>query len=98
MAAMKWWGWGHEGLEFTHEDKPALAPFIGEAIGVDVRRKVAAPLRFDQLEVPDAPLPDGLRAALEEAVSSKYISTDALDRVVHARGKSLRDLIWQRSG
>jgi alkyldihydroxyacetonephosphate synthase len=98
MAAMKWWGWGHEGVEFTHDDKPALAPFIGEKIGVDVRRKVAAPLRFDQLEIPNPALPDGLCAALEEAVSSKYISTDALDRVVHARGKSLRDLIWQRRG
>ena len=28
MAAMKWWGWGQEGVEFSHEDKPALAPFI----------------------------------------------------------------------
>ena len=95
---MKWWGWGQEGVEFTHEDKPALAPFIRKALDVDVRTKVAAPLRFDQLEIPDPALPDGLRAALEEAVSSKYISVDALDRVVHARGKSLRDLIWQRSG
>ncbi len=95
---MKWWGWGQEGVEFTHEDKPALAPFIHEAIGVDVRTKVAAPLRFDQLEIPDPALPDGLRAALEEAVSSKYISVDALDRVVHARGKSIRDLISQRGG
>ncbi len=58
----------------------------------------SAPVRFDQLEIPDPALPVGLRAALEEAVSSRYISTDPLDRVVHARGKSLRDLIWQRSG
>ena len=28
MPAMKWWGWGHDGVEFTHQDKPALAPFI----------------------------------------------------------------------
>ena len=53
MAVMKWWGWGEEGVEFTHEDKPGLAPFILEAIGVDVRRKVVAPLRFDQLQIPD---------------------------------------------
>ena len=67
MAAMKWWGWGQEGVEFTHEDKPALAPFILEAIGVDVRSKGTPPLRFDQLEIPDPALPDDLWEALEQA-------------------------------
>jgi alkyldihydroxyacetonephosphate synthase len=98
MAAMKWWGWGQEGVEFTHADKPALAPFILKAIGVEVRRKVAAPLRFDQLQIPDPELPDDLWEALEQAVSRKFVSLDPLDRVVHARGKSLRDLVWQRAG
>ncbi len=98
MAAMKWWGWGQEGVEFTHEDKPALAPFILEAIDVDVRTKGAPPLRFDQLEIPDPALPDELWEALEQAVSRKFVSLDPLDRVVHARGKSLRDLVWQRTG
>jgi len=98
MAAMKWWGWGQEGVEFTHEDKPALAAFILEKIGVDVRRKVAAPLRFDLLQIPDPVLPDDLWEALEQAVSRKFVSLDPLDRVVHGRGKSLRDLVWQRAG
>lgn len=98
MAAMKWWGWGQEGVEFTHEDKPALAPFILKAIGVDVRRKGTPPLRFDQLQIPDPALPDDLWEALEQAVSRRYLSLDPLDRVVHARGKSLRDLVWQRAG
>jgi alkyldihydroxyacetonephosphate synthase len=98
MAAMKWWGWGHEGVEFTHEDKPALGPFIREAIGVDVRSTAAPPRRFDQLEIPDPTLPDDLWEALEHAVSRNFLSLDPLDRVVHARGKSLRDLVWQRGG
>ena len=98
MAAMKWWGWGNEGVEFTHEDKPALAPFILEKIGVDVGRKVAAPMRFDQLQIPDPVLPDDLWEALEHAVTRKFVSLDPLDRVVHGRGKSLRDLVWQRAG
>ncbi len=100
MAAMKWWGWGHEGVEFSHEDKPDLAPFIAQAIGVDVGRKVAVavPVRFDQLRIPDPNLPAGLRGALEQAVAPRFVSTDPLDRVGHARGKSLRDLIRQRTG
>src|SRR5436190_200512 len=36
MRPMKWWGWGDEGIAFTHEDKPELGPFIARAIGVDV--------------------------------------------------------------
>jgi alkyldihydroxyacetonephosphate synthase len=98
MPAMKWWGWGHEGVEFSHEDKPALGPFIADKIGVDVRVKSTAPWRFDQLEIAEPNLPPELRADLEEAVGERFVSTDALDRVVHGRGKSLRDLIRQRRG
>jgi alkyldihydroxyacetonephosphate synthase len=98
MAAMKWWGWGHEGTEFTHEDKPALAPYIVDAIGVDVRRAGLSRARREDLDVPAASLPDALRGALEDAVTTAFVSTDELDRVVHGRGKSLRDLVLQRRG
>jgi alkyldihydroxyacetonephosphate synthase len=98
MPATKWWGWGYEGVEFSDGDKPDLAPFIAESIGVDVRRRIVAPARFDQLDIPDSRLPADLRVALEEAVAGPYVSTEALDRVIHARGKSLRDLIRQRRG
>lgn len=98
MPAMRWWGWGYEAAEFSHEDKPNLASFIAQAIGVDVGVKVAAPVRFDQLQIADPTLPAGLRVALEQAVAGPFVSVDPLDRVVHARGKSLLDLIRQRSG
>jgi alkyldihydroxyacetonephosphate synthase len=98
MAAMKWWGWGPVGVEFTHEDKPDLGPFIKETLGVEVGRVASAPIRFKDLHIPEPRLPDGLRAALEQAVTAAFVSVDPLDRVVHARGKSLRDLIRQRRG
>src|SRR5690606_25125101 len=71
MAGMKWWGWGLDGVEFSHEDKPALAPFIRERIGLDVTRPTVPPPRFEQLDVPPSRLPDGLRAALERAVGAE---------------------------
>jgi len=98
MAAMKWWGWGLEGLEFTHEDKPDLAPFIERVLGIRVGPRTETPVRFEDLPVPEAGLPDALRGALEQAVGAEFVSVDRLDRVVHARGKSLRDLILQRRG
>jgi alkyldihydroxyacetonephosphate synthase len=98
MAAMKWWGWGHEGVEFTHEDKPDLAPFIERVLGIRVGPRTETPTRFEDLPVPEPSLPDDLRRALEGAVGAEFVSVDRLDRVVHARGKSLRDLILQRRG
>ncbi len=98
MAAMKWWGWGSEGVSFTHEDKPDLAPFIEQVLGLKVGAPTSAPVRFDDLEIADPKLPDALRAGLEAAVGAEFVSVDRLDRVVHARGKSLRDLVHQRRG
>ena len=98
MAAMKWWGWGDEAIAFTDADKPAMAPFIKEHLGLDVRRSTARPVAFADLDVPAPSVPGVLQAALEEAVGAAYVSADALDRVVHARGKSLRDLVLQRRG
>lgn len=98
MAAMKWWGWGLDSVEFTHTDKPELAPFIFEKVGLDVTQTTTPPPRFEDLDLPEPTLPDALRGALEEAVGEEFVTTDALDRVVHARGKSLRDLVRQRRG
>jgi alkyldihydroxyacetonephosphate synthase len=98
-AAMKWWGWGDEGVAFTHEDKPAFAPFVREHMGVDVERAAGSrPVAFGDLEIPEPRLDGALRAALERAVGEEHVSGDPLDRIVHARGKSLRDLVRQRRG
>ncbi|MGH2857362.1 MAG: FAD-binding oxidoreductase [Solirubrobacteraceae bacterium] len=98
MAAMKWWGWGEDGVAFTHEDKPDLAPFIKQVLGLRVGPVTEPPPRLENLPVPDGRLPDDLRAALERAVGPQFVSEQTLDRVVHARGKSLRDLVRQRRG
>ncbi|HEX5192604.1 MAG TPA: FAD-binding oxidoreductase [Solirubrobacteraceae bacterium] len=95
---MKWWGWGSESEQFTVDDKPFLPPFIADKLGVDVSRVTDPPPRFETLEVPEPALPAALRRALDDALGAACVSTDARDRVVHARGKSLRDLIRQRRG
>ncbi len=97
-APMKWWGWGEERISFTHEGKPELAPFIERHLELDVRRPGTPPIAFGDLEVPPSVLPAGLRSDLEDAVGAGHVSTDEHDRVVHARGKSLTDLVRQRRG
>jgi len=98
MDAMKWWGWGREDISFTHEDKPALGPFVKRELGVDVTSVASRPVAFDQLKIPEPSLAPALRGVLEEAVGGDRVSTEPLDRVLHARGKSLRDLVRHRRG
>jgi alkyldihydroxyacetonephosphate synthase len=95
---MKWWGWGEDDVHFTHEGKPELAPFIERFLGLDVRVPGTRAMAFEDLDVPAAALPSELRARLEAAVGAEQVSTDDHDRVVHARGKSLTDLVCQRRG
>ena len=98
MAAMKWWGWGDVDVSFTHEDKPALAPFLQRALDLDVSRPTSRPASLKDLSVSPPALPEALTAALTEVVGAAHVSTDTLDRVTHARGKSLRDLVRHRRG
>ena len=95
---MKWWGWGDEGVSFSHRDKPALGPFLQQHLAIDVERPASRPAGFDELSIPESSLPAALLTALEEAAGAERVSTDALDRLVHARGKSLRDLVRHRAG
>jgi alkyldihydroxyacetonephosphate synthase len=98
MAEMKWWGWGDEGVAFTHADKPELPSFIHRALGLDVHRRTTAPAGFEDLELPEPSLSPELHAELEAAVGGAHVTTDPLARLVHARGKSLRDLVRHRRG
>jgi alkyldihydroxyacetonephosphate synthase len=95
---MKWWGWGAEDVSFSHEGKPELAPFIERVLGLDVRRPGTRRIAFEDLQIPAPALAAGLTPRLEDAVGPEHVSTDDHDRVVHARGKSLTDLVRQRRG
>jgi alkyldihydroxyacetonephosphate synthase len=96
---MKWWGWGVEGVAFHHEDKPEFAPFVVKAVGLDVRTsEKAVVLPFDQLDVPAPKIDASFFASLAAVVGEDNVTSDAMERVVHTYGKSLRDLVRVRSG
>lgn len=95
---MKWWGWGDEGVVFEHRDKPALAPFVRQVIGIDLDSAPSSVPEFDALAVPASVMGDQLRVALVAAVGEEWVTTEPLERVIHAYGKSLRDLVRLRQG
>jgi alkyldihydroxyacetonephosphate synthase len=95
---MKWWGWGEPGLSFSHRDKPKLAPFVRAKVGLDLDRPGAPAPTLESLDVRPSQVGKGLLEALVEAVGAEHVRDDRLERVVHAYGKSLRDLLRLRAG
>ena len=98
VVHQKWWGWGVEGIAFQHENKPGFAPFVREAIGLDLHSPAGRPPSFEDLDVPGSQLDDALGAALREIVGDHQVSTEDMNRVVHTYGKGLRDLVRVRAG
>ncbi|MFH5824859.1 FAD-binding oxidoreductase [Georgenia sp. AZ-5] len=94
----KWWGWGVEGVAFHHEDKPKLAPFVLDKVGIDLNAPGTPPPAFEDLDVPGSRLGEELAATLIGAVGRDHVVTDDLDRVVHTYGKGLADLVKVRAG
>src|SRR5689334_14010936 len=95
---MKWWGWGEEGVSFRYEDKPAFAAFVKAAIDIDVTKGPAPVASLDRLPIPPPLAPPQLRASLEAVMGCDKVKDDSLDRIVHAYGKGLRDLVRTRRG
>jgi alkyldihydroxyacetonephosphate synthase len=95
---MKWWGWGVEGVGFHHEDKPGFAPFVLQAVGLDLAtaEKAEQP-EFAALDLAEANVSSAFLSSLTDIVGADFVTTDAMDRVVHTYGKSLRDLVRIRT-
>ncbi|MGO1509006.1 MAG: FAD-binding oxidoreductase [Actinomycetaceae bacterium] len=95
---MKWWGWGVEGVAFTHDNKPNFAPFVLDRVGLDLALGGTPPPAFEDLDVPATRLPDGLAGELRAALGEAHVVTEAMDRVVHTYGKGIADLVRVRAG
>lgn len=95
---MKWWGWGNEGVGFKYEDKPGFAPFVLEAVGLDLEAatKQGEP-SFDELRVPASNATATFVSELAAIVGAEHVTVDDKIRVIHTYGKSLRDLVRIRN-
>jgi alkyldihydroxyacetonephosphate synthase len=98
VAHMKWWGWGRPEVAFSHNDKPQLRGFIKKHLELDIALPGVPPLSLDDIRISDSVLPPNLRSKLEAAVGAGNVRDDALERVTHGYGKSLRDIVRLRRG
>lgn len=98
VAHMKWWGWGVEGVNFNHADKPAFAEFVQEAVHLDLSEPAADLPEFADLSVPTSQAGRSELERLSDIVGADNTVDDDIDRVVHTYGKSIRDLLRLRVG
>jgi len=94
---MKWWGWGVEGVAFNPDNKPAFAPFVKKAVGLDLSVPAVPPVEFADLTLPSSTIDDDFLSALAAIVGADNAITDNESRLIHTYGKSIRDLIRIRA-
>ena len=94
---MKWWGWGHEDVTFDDSTKPELWPYLKRELGVDEIRW-EKPVAFEDVTLPEQKNNEAFLAAIGAGLGEDQVVDDKKSRLVHAAGKSFRDLWLMRHG
>ena len=94
---MKWWGWGHEDVTFDDSTKPELWPYLKRELGVDEIRW-EKPVAFEDVTLPEQKNNEAFLAAIQAGLGHGQVVDDKKSRLVHAAGKSFRDLWLMRHG
>ena len=94
---MKWWGWGYEDVTFDDSNKPELWPYLKRELGVgDIRWD--KPVDFEEVTLPEQKSNEAFLSAIQAKLGDDQIVDDKKTRLVHAAGKSFRDLWLLRHG
>jgi alkyldihydroxyacetonephosphate synthase len=96
-SSTKWWGWGDPKMAFPMADKPSLWPWISAKLGVR-GGTTALPVDFSQVKLGERVIDAGFLADIRGILAADQILTDAMERVLHAYGKSFPDLLRVRRG
>ncbi|WP_338748895.1 FAD-binding oxidoreductase [Janibacter alittae] len=91
-----WHGWGDPAhVKPLPTGGWPLLKFLG---GVEPAARETPPVALEDVRLPAVRLTDSARAALAAVVGDEHVSTEHLDRVEHAGGKSYPDLHRLRTG
>ena len=94
---MKWWGWGYEDVTFDDSTKPELWPYLKRELGVD-EIHWDKPVAFEDVNLPEQKQNEAFLAAIHAKLGDDQVVDDKKSRLVHAAGKSFRDLWLMRHG
>src|SRR5262249_29313771 len=95
---MKWYGWGCEGEHFEVADRPYLWPFLERHLTISEQQTRTSPVALDSILLsPRRENPLFLSRIAEIFLPLQWSIAD-FDRLLHAYGKSTRDLWRIRHG
>lgn len=95
---MKWWGWGAEGVAFDPAHRPGVWPFVAEQLKLDPNPVLDLPISASAVALPAQTRNAEFLAGAVEALGRAQVREDDHERLVHAYGKSYRDLLRVRRG
>jgi alkyldihydroxyacetonephosphate synthase len=95
---MKWWGWGHEDVQFNNRAHPGFWPFAKQVLGIETDSFPARQWNLNTLSLPEARVDEQFVSKLRAFLQPHQINDDCKERVVHAYGKGFRDLFRLRRG
>lgn len=97
MSELRWYGWGNADKTFSLDHRPDAWNFLRAALELTGDESFL-PRDFNSIQLRTPRLTDEQLRSLRDMTSPGAVKVDALTRVMHAYGKSYRDLIRLRHG
>jgi alkyldihydroxyacetonephosphate synthase len=96
---LRWNGWGRlgESIELSGPREQALLKELGRRLGRTLAR-APAPVEIDAIRPPPSKLAPATLSQLRAACGEDAVRTSAFERITHALGRSLPDLLRLRRG
>ena len=95
---MKWWGWGEEDVEFDIASKPELWPYVVKMLKLTSDPPLVRPIALENIDLPEQKRNTSFLERIRVKLNANQIYDDKHERLVHAFGKSFRDLWRVRRG
>ncbi|MBI3097505.1 MAG: FAD-binding oxidoreductase [Planctomycetes bacterium] len=96
MPERSWWGWGTVGQRFDLSRVPEFLPFLRSRLGPRPGPAPQPGPALDPARLTPPALTGELISRLSSCLGSGAMSTDPLERVLHAGGKGYVDLVRSR--
>lgn len=97
VKSMKWWGWGSNDKQFDIESAPGFWPYLKNHLDFEATFRTPV-VNYMEVKISQPLLNKAFMQIIELELKSDQIVQDDNERLIHAYGKSFRDLWRIRRG